>query len=458
MHELFETFGEKDTPLMPKDRPLYLSLHSLYAKVALMLLLSIIMSVLTYSTIFYIGKKMYVNNQQFKETAQESLNEAYRTLSEFLQSKENEDTRQLLDDWSNSNRYYLVYIVDENGSLLYSNDNFYALTDGDGSATIPVEKNTVISLDGKQESLTIAYLAIAEKRASIQLIAVFFAIIIGLFSFVLLLKQIIDRIKTISTKLEFIAGGDVNIDVYDSNRDEIGVLAQNIDAMKQSLVSQSIQLQNLEDTDYLKIAALSHDIKTPLTVVFGYLDIMRSKVDDPELLNYFDRLENKAKEIQDISTHLFDSIARKPLSQHLQPTPVSNPKTTTSFVIEDFITNLKLTGYTLLESDPIPQLNATFPNDILQQILTSLHANIMSYADEAFPISISTTTTSSLLVLRIQNAIRHGSNNTHATHVGMKLSQKLMIEYSGNLSYTSQNDIFTTYLSIPIISEKTESI
>ena len=50
------------------------------------------------------------------------------------------------------------------------------------------------------------------------------------------------------------------------------------------------------------LANISHDIKTPLTVILGYLEILRLGNADDEMLK---KVESKAKQVMDLINQFF---------------------------------------------------------------------------------------------------------------------------------------------------------
>ena len=59
-----------------------------------------------------------------------------------------------------------------------------------------------------------------------------------------------------------------------TDNDEIGRLAESVDAMRDSIVDRLNSEKKAWDANTQLITAMSHDIRTPLTSLIGYLDII----------------------------------------------------------------------------------------------------------------------------------------------------------------------------------------
>lgn len=82
---------------------------------------------------------------------------------------------------------------------------------------------------------------------------------------VVLLKQEILRMSA----------GDLSTPLVSSGADEIGVLSRELDHLRLTLDQNIRQEQEAHQSNRELIAALSHDLRTPLTVLHGYLDILQ---------------------------------------------------------------------------------------------------------------------------------------------------------------------------------------
>ncbi|TVY10207.1 sensor histidine kinase [Paenibacillus cremeus] len=101
--------------------------------------------------------------------------------------------------------------------------------------------------------------------------------------------------------------GELNFEVNSEARDEIGMLSQSFEDMRKRLKdSVDVQLQYEENRKEL-VSNISHDLKTPITTIIGYVEGIRDGVaGTPEKLdNYLATIHRKAKDMDHLIDELF---------------------------------------------------------------------------------------------------------------------------------------------------------
>jgi signal transduction histidine kinase len=128
---------------------------------------------------------------------------------------------------------------------------------------------------------------IAENRsafAASQLIFVAVAILSIILALVLgyaLSWSVIGPIKRMETRLGAIASGDFSGHVDVPNRDELGTLATNINAMNDQLgrVYGELETASRHKSEFL--ANMSHELRTPLNAIIGFSEVLREEMAGP---------------------------------------------------------------------------------------------------------------------------------------------------------------------------------
>ncbi len=116
-------------------------------------------------------------------------------------------------------------------------------------------------------------------------------------------RGIQEKIKRINNKLEEIseAGSDEKVMVFTDNPVlmELGGQINRLLIERQKIKA---DLKREEISSKKMLANISHDIKTPLTVILGYLEIMRLNDSDDEMIK---KVETKAKQVMTLINQFF---------------------------------------------------------------------------------------------------------------------------------------------------------
>lgn len=130
----------------------------------------------------------------------------------------------------------------------------------------------------------------------------------GLLSWILA-RFIVRPIRKISQGAERIADGDLTCRLSIRNQDEIGRMAENFNRMADSLAGEIAELEDVAERQEEFIGSFAHELKTPLTSIIGYADLLRSnrQTEEEQFLcaNY---IFQEGKRLENISLRLLELI------------------------------------------------------------------------------------------------------------------------------------------------------
>ena len=118
---------------------------------------------------------------------------------------------------------------------------------------------------------------------------------------------LIRRITKLSRDMEVLAGGDLSYQVVSKGRDELAELGRSIEEMRLAVLEQMARENEAIRANSRLITSLSHDLRTPLTKLMGYLDILRLDRcrDEDERAEYLRRAADKALQMRALSDEMF---------------------------------------------------------------------------------------------------------------------------------------------------------
>lgn len=131
--------------------------------------------------------------------------------------------------------------------------------------------------------------------------------LILLIATILLLRPL----NRLNTYTKTIAGGDYGVRIRPRGSQEIRELSDNMNKMAEAVEGHSLKLEKIAEDRQTFIANLAHEMKTPLTSVLGFADILRIKknVPDDERQEYAGVIVEEAKRLRSLSGKLMELVA-----------------------------------------------------------------------------------------------------------------------------------------------------
>ncbi|WP_315115988.1 HAMP domain-containing sensor histidine kinase [uncultured Clostridium sp.] len=273
-----------------------------------------------------------VNYQNsIREMSNTVLDIGYNLDNKKISIKNGDAILEVLNNYNhNSNK---ILIVDESGKVMYKTDNAEE-TNLDMHAVIRNAMNFKNNYDqiknydsSKGEFITFYPVGFSDSRAYAVLKGTprgdvetkyytqqksFFALVLSVIFFIVSFYFITGKkvryIQEIALGVMYIARGQLNFRIEQKGEDELANLAQNINFMTGELRDKIEKERELEKTKGELITNVSHDLRTPLTSILGYLNLIKdSKYNDKEeMMEYIDIAYNKSEKLKILIDELFE--------------------------------------------------------------------------------------------------------------------------------------------------------
>lgn len=122
----------------------------------------------------------------------------------------------------------------------------------------------------------------------------------------ILTDGILKPLKELNYAAEMISSGDLDYEMKYKKDDEIGKFCSEFDVMRLRLKDSLEKQVRFEQSRKQLIASITHDLKTPLTSIKGYVEVLEDGViQDPEVINNYLRIiGNKTNQLN----HLIDDL------------------------------------------------------------------------------------------------------------------------------------------------------
>ena len=139
-------------------------------------------------------------------------------------------------------------------------------------------------------------------------ILLIFSMLIFTAFFLLISYDTILYLKEIIIGIERMKNGDMSVELQVEGEDELAIIANSINEMRQRIAGEAITKKIAEQTKDDLITNVAHDLRTPLTSIIGYLDLVkREDILTPEQkTKYIGIVYDKAKSLENLIEDLFD--------------------------------------------------------------------------------------------------------------------------------------------------------
>ena len=143
-------------------------------------------------------------------------------------------------------------------------------------------------------------------RAAVNLCALAVAALVFLGTVLLYEQHITRTIQILSRQVRQVSRGDLGMQITPQTSDEIGQLALDVDTMRLSIIDKLQREEEAWKANSQLITAISHDVRTPLTALLGYLEIISDDSLSPEERSaYLEVCKNNALRLKGLTDELF---------------------------------------------------------------------------------------------------------------------------------------------------------
>lgn len=267
------------------------------------------------------------------------------------------------------------------------------------------------------------------------------------------------RIIKLGNEVNKVADGDTSHVIKAKGNDEISKLSVNVENMRVSIIENFEKEKEAIDANNALITSMSHDIRTPLTILLGYIDVMQNKsVGNSEMQDYLKAAESTAMRLKKLSDDMFGYFlvfGAKELEVDMENYDAA---TLIDQILFEHVTLMRESGYVVDfgEVDYLALSDFEIRTDVqkLIRIIDNVFSNAYKYADKDAPVFISIEMAGSVLTVRFSNTISKDSGNAESNGIGLKTCKKLSEYINAGFKTEKCDDNFTVLLSLDLIKKQ----
>ncbi|ADL03091.1 sensor histidine kinase [Lacrimispora saccharolytica] len=316
--------------------------------------------------------------------------------------------------------------------------------------------------------------AFVEMLTSFDVVVILIYVVfgIGIFTvtFLLLQEKSMRYISRISDAMQSISHGDLNITVDIEGDDEFSVMAASLNKMVEDLRGLMDKEREAERTKNELITNIAHDLRTPLTSIIGYLELLSGETKlDPEVQKkYIGIAYVKTKRLEKLIEDLFGftKLNYGKISMHVSKVDVVK---LISQLLEEFYPSFvdKNLSYELQSNVPVQTISAD--GNLLARLFDNLINNAIKYGADGKRILVKVHGSEELVTVQVINygyvipeeelplifnkfyRVEHSrSTNTGGTGLGLAIAKNIVDMHGGTIEVSSDlsGTVFTVKLLV----------
>lgn len=450
----------KEQSNIPKQRSLYVGLLYTIAR-------GLIFAILGWLVVMLTSYYFIAVNYTTPEKQTDRHTEYIVDLQSFVNENSiDEENSAEIADWVRKNPYvYLIIYYDNTsgqdsgstkpseftGSRIDESIDRAALVE----AAVSRGYNKIRLADDTQVTVALTEYTENLYYTAFNVISIAVAMLIFTMSLVQYIRVIIDRIKRFESDVTIVSEIDMNYEIVSEGDDEISTLSSKVEQMRKRMLSHIKSEQEARENNTELLSSISHDIRTPLTVLMGYIEMMKEHGEQDELMSsYISATESTALRLKQLSDDMFRFSLAFGDAEKLVNLEEYDARTLFEQLFAEHYVLMQEMGYDIRLERVGEELNegsvirTDAPN--LMRIIDNVFSNLRKYADKDKPIVFSYDISSDRLVFKCTNTVRRDDEKAESHGIGLKTCVRLGSLVAEGFEYKLSGDEFTCALTIAI--------
>lgn len=315
----------------------------------------------------------------------------------------------------------------------------------------------------------------------LYILAFFISLLIFLVTFSDLMNITLKYIDVLSGTIQRVTAGDYEVEAPIKYDDELGLLAANINALAKTLSDKEKESEILKENERMAydaernaekqkndlITNVAHDLRTPLTTIVGYLELIKNnqQLTKEEIQKYSSVAYEKSKRLQSMMDDLFEFTCLDQANVKVHMTTINISELVLQIVDEFYPT---FQEYHIIPEVKTSQNNLFIKGDgqLIARVFDNLLSNAVKYGKDGKKIKIEVLNDDETVTIKIMNygnpidsadlpyifdkfyrSDASRSSSTGGTGLGLAIAKNIIQIHNGEIFATSHKDQ-TTFVVI----------
>ena len=243
--------------------------------------------------------------------------------------------------------------------------------------------------------------------------------------------------------------GDLNHPMTIKSHDELSILAREVDILRTTLDSNYQNESKIKEAHQELITSLSHDLRTPLTTLRGYLDILSLHCykDEKQMDHYLKGCIEKTEQIKDLSNKTFEYALV--FEQDLLPQLETIQSEQFIYYLQENLEYLELEGFRIEKEIDICSVDLQLDLSMMKRMINNICSNILKYAKKDKPIYLEISIKQGKIKIVFENEKKKDLQKIESNKIGLKSVQKIVETHHGQLFIQDLPETFVLIITLP---------
>ena len=315
------------------------------------------------------------------------------------------------------------------------------------------------------------------------LVCFILSLFVFIFVFFDLMNITLKYLSDLSGAISEVTNGDYNVSIPIEYDDELGMLAANINALAITLKEKERESAILKENERLAFDAernaekqkkdlitnVAHDLRTPLTTIVGYLELLKSNPDleKENVYKYSSIAYEKSKKLQAMMDDLFEFTTLDQAKVKINMATINISELVLQ-IVEEFYPTFQEHNITPIVDISAQSLYIQADGQLLARVFDNLISNAIKYGMNNNPIKIKVLSDDESITIKIKNygstisqeELPHifdkfyrsdssRSTSTGGSGLGLAIAKNIVEMHKGQIFATSHKDRTTFVVTLP---------
>lgn len=267
----------------------------------------------------------------------------------------------------------------------------------------------------------------------------------------LLIRNKVKYIELLGKEMEILKSGELNYQVTVKGSDELSSLAGELDSMRRAILSRQEEEELLRIANRDMVTAMSHDLRTPLTSLMGYLDILDIEEDAEKQKKYLSVCREKAAQIKSLSDKLFEYFLVYSRDQDELHLDEVNGAEFVGQIVEESLFDLESEGLQVIRKTGEITCSLSVDVELMRRVFGNLFSNVLKYADRGRPVEAEYRETEKELIICLKNSMAADESERESTNIGLKTCGTILERHGGTFRCGKKGRLFKAEVRIPCV-------